>query len=92
MKRSKKNKQQIDLILKGVRELEDSKKKLVFGFWVVFIMCCMSFGAIYNLLSKVKNLNNEIEYNGSNYTNNNSDKDLFQSFHSLNQIMLKQQF
>ena len=51
MKRSKKNKKQIDLILKGVRQLEDTKKKLKFGFWVVFIMCCMSIGMVISLVT-----------------------------------------
>ena len=88
MKRSKKNKEQIDLILKGVRDLEESKKKLVFGFWVVFIMCCMSIGMVISLAT-CKKVKDKSSYNSGNNTNTNTDKDLFYAFHSLKPIVFK---
>ena len=88
MEQVEKNKEQIELILKGVRELEDSKKKLKFGFWVVFIMCCMSIGMVISLAA-CKKVKDKSSYNSRNDTNKNSDKDLFQSFHSLKQITIK---
>ena len=88
MKRSKKNKEQIDLILKGVRELDESKKKLEFGFWVVFIISCMSIGMVISLAT-CKKVKDKSSYNSGNNTNKNSDKDLFHSFHSLKPIVFK---
>jgi len=88
MRLEEKNKEQIGLILKGVRELEISKQKLVFGFWVVFIMCCMSIGMIISLAT-CKNVKNEPSYNSRNYTNKNPDKHLFKTFYSLNKIAFK---
>lgn len=82
MEQVEKNKEQIELILKGIRELVDSKKKLVFGFWVVFIISCISIGMVISLAT-CKKVKNKSSYNSGNDTNNNSDKDLFQSFHSL---------
>lgn len=78
----KENKEQIDLILIGVRELEERTKKLKIGFFISFIMSCLSIGMVIELVTS-KKFKYDSAYHTRHNTNENTDKDLFDSFHPL---------
>ena len=84
----KSNREQIDLILKGVIELEDTVSILKVKFWIVFVICFMLLGAIIQLSTCKKSQYKSTDYSSQNtncYTNYN----LLNSGHSLKHVFLE---